>query len=477
MKITEFRIRNLFGIKEFLNKGKSIEITGDNGTGKTSIIDSFVLAVTNKSKRESVIKSGEKEGEVFLSTDTGIKIDRKFRTDKADYKSIKEGDNKNQSTEAFLRTFFTPMQLDPIGFAKMETKEQNRIILDLIDFKWDMNWIKKQFGEIPPEITWEQNILKVLHDIQKDESYYFVTRQDINREIRNKDAIISDIGKDLPDDYNADKWKNEILGDKFKVIERLHHENKQIEVAKEVIKNRDNKVRGFQADLDISTNAIEKETTGLRGFAREEIERSKNIIKEQEKILEELEESKIKKIELEQVKYERNIAEFDAEVKQYEEYAGKELKDVSELQEEVDHIEKMKNFINEYNRMKDYQNEVEHLQSRSEKLTEKIEHARALPGIILEDCNIPIKGLTIKDCEPLINGRSISNLSEGEKFDLCVDVALQNQGSLNMILLDGVERWSEKNRKINYKKLQDAGVIFIATRTTDSDALKITELN
>ena len=39
MKITKIKIRNLFGIKETELDGRSIEISGKNGTGKTSVID------------------------------------------------------------------------------------------------------------------------------------------------------------------------------------------------------------------------------------------------------------------------------------------------------------------------------------------------------------------------------------------------------------------------------------------------------
>ena len=64
------------------------------------------------------------------------------------------------------------------------------------------------------------------------------------------------------------------------------------------------------------------------------------------------------------------------------------------------------------------------MKKQSEELTEKIELARSLPGEILKDAVLPIENLTVKDGIPLINGLPVSNLSEGEKLDLCVDVAI-----------------------------------------------------
>lgn len=59
---------------------------------------------------------------------------------------------------------------------------------------------------------------------------------------------------------------------------------------------------------------------------------------------------------------------------------------------------------------------------------------------------------------------------------LCVDVALSKPNNLKLILLDGVEKLSENNRKLLYDKCKEAGLQFIATRTTNEDELIITEL-
>ena len=71
-------------------------------------------------------------------------------------------------------------------------------------------------------------------------------------------------------------------------------------------------------------------------------------------------------------------------------------------------------------------------------------------GEILKTAIIPVKGLTVENGKPLIDGKPISNLSEGEQLMLCVDVALSKPNNLKLILLDGVEKLSENNRKLLY---------------------------
>ena len=70
----------------------------------------------------------------------------------------------------------------------------------------------------------------------------------------------------------------------------------------------------------------------------------------------------------------------------------------------------------------------------------------------------------------------VSNLSEGEKLDLCIDVAIQNPAGLQIILIDGVEKLSTEMRERLYSKCKEKGLQFISTRTTDSKELTVIEL-
>lgn len=179
MKITKIKIKNLFGVTETELDGRCVEISGTNGTGKTSVIDAIKYALTNDSDRDYIIKQGANEGEIIVETDAGLYIDRKKRTGKADYKSVKDGGMEVSGPEAMLKGLFTKLQIDPVAFIQMSKKEQNRLILDLIQFDWDLNWIKEQFGEIPQDVDYQQNILQVLNDIQSENGRYFQTRQEM----------------------------------------------------------------------------------------------------------------------------------------------------------------------------------------------------------------------------------------------------------------------------------------------------------
>ena len=476
MKIVKIKIKNLFGIMEYQADGKSVELIGKNGSGKTSVIDAIRYALTNKSDREYIVRNGETEGEILIETDTGLRINRKSRTQQADYKSIKRNGVEVPSPESFLKDIFTPLQLNPVEFMSMDKKRQNAIILDMIEYPWNLQTIKEWFGEIVPDIDYEQNILQVLNDIQSEKGYYFQARQDINRDVRNKKAFIEEIAETLPEGYQAEKWERANLSEIYTQIERIRKENETIEKAKALMENRNNKVRKFEADKEIAISALTREID----FRSNQIDKDILQLEERIKALRTekagLETKRSDKLSVIENEYKANIAKYDAEVEEYRQYADRELKDYSALQEQATTTEKMKSHINEYHRMVNLQSEVESLQTQSEDLTRKIEKARTLPGEILETATIPIKGLSVKDGIPLINGLPISNLSDGEKLDLCIDVALQKPNGLQIILIDGVEKLSTELRNKLYAKCKDKGLQFIATRTTDDEDLTVVEL-
>lgn len=476
MRTTKIKIKNLFGITETELDGRSVEITGANGVGKTSVIDAFRYALTNRSDRSIIVHEGEKEGEIIIETDTGLSIDRRKRTEQADYKSIKENGREVMSPESFLKQLFSPLQLDPVAFTLMTTKEKNRAILDLVEFDWDLNYINEKFGEIPSWVNYDQNILEVLSDMQSENGEWFKERQNVNRDMRNETAFIADIAKDIPEHYQADKWEAYDLGAAYKKLEQMKEFNSRIERAKLFRSSYDAKLRQLEADKMVAVTSEEKAVAAERENLLSNIERMKVEIKAAEEKIAGLAGKLEDKKALAESKFNEAKTKLDADMSVADEYLDKQPLDCTELQNEITSAEAMKRHLNEYKRMKDMQDKVEELRKTSDEYTRKIELARTLPGTILENAHIPIEGLTVKDGIPLINGLPVSNLSEGEQFSLCVDVALSKPNGLQIILIDGAEKLTSENREKLYSKCREKGVQFIATRTTDDTEMKVTYL-
>lgn len=479
-KITTIKIKNLFGITEFEADSKSIELLGGNGTGKTSVLDAIRYALTNRSSRSCIVKNGATEGEIIIETDAGLSITRKPRTNKSDYRSIKQDNKEVQSPEAFLAEIFSELQLNPVAFINMDAKDQNRIILDLIEYHWDLNTIREWFGEIPQGVDYEKHILEVLAQIADEKGFYFQQRQDINRKIRFQKELIKQTQEELPENFNGEKWEKYDLQAIHTQIEQARQHNAQIEKAFNLKTNYDNKIRGFQADKEMKLANL-KQTLQDEKTAREtEIARLKEQLKAAEEALFNIGDKFTDKSQIIEKEFEAAVAQFNEELKAFEPYLQQAKINILPLQEEADTALKMKQQLPQYNKMMQMNKELADLQAASDEFTRKIELARTLPATILAEANMPLGEMSIDGDQVLIkkpNGElPISNLSEGEKLDLCVDIALKNKSGLQIVLIDGVEKLSPVNRQHLYDRCKASGLQFIATRTTDDSELTVVEL-
>lgn len=479
-KITKILIKNLFGISEFEADSKSIELLGGNGTGKTSVLDAIRLALTNRSSRDCIVKRGETEGEIIIETDSGLTITRKPRTNKTDYKSIKQNGKEVQSPEVFLSEIFSELQLNPVAFINMDSKEQNRIILDLIEYHWDLNIIKEWFGEIPQGVDYQKHILEVLQQIAAEDGFYFQQRQNINRDIRNKKAFIEEIMKELPENFNAAKWEAYDLQEIHSKIEKARQHNAQIEKAETLKANYDNKIRGFQSIKELEEQRLLKGLQEREGELKADIAKLQEMLNSAQKELNSLNDVCSDKKAVIEANYEKQVAQFNEELKAFEPYLQQQKINIVPLQEEAAEALKMKQQLPQYNKMLAMNNELADLQAASDEFTRKIELARTLPAQILAEANLPLGEMSIDGDQVLIkkpNGDlPISNLSEGEKLDLCVDIALKNKTGLQIVLIDGVEKLSPINRQHLYERCKASGLQFIATRTTADNELTVVEL-
>lgn len=478
IKVSKLKIKNLYGIEELNLDGKSIELVGSNGVGKSSVLDAIRLALTNNSKRKYIVKKGETEGSVYVELDNGITIDRKKRTDKSDYKSIKDGTgNEINSPETFLKDIFTPLQLEPVEFLSMSEQEQNRILLNLIKFDKDKRqFIAEKFGEEINWVDYSNSILEILNEIQSKDGKYYQTREEINRNARNEQAIVNDIAKDIPENYDVEKWRNYTLSEKYDELNKKKDYNAKIDRAIAYKEDYNNKISQLNDKESAILAKINVDKEQEKSKINAEIQEYENKIALLKKELENLDNKYLTQETQAKQETLTEKAKLDENIKVANEWASKNKEIVEVLESELRIAEEMKGHINEYDRMEEKQSHIETLVAQSKTLTDKIELARNLPGQILKEVEIPVKNLTVENGIPLVNGLPVGNLSEGEKLQLCVDVTLGDENNLKLILIDGTEKLSEENRKKLYEICKEKGLTVIATRTTNDNILNIVEL-
>lgn len=475
MKISKIKIKNILGITETELDDKSVEITGKTGVGKSSVLDAIKIALSNKSNRDYVIRQGENEGEILIECDSGVTINRKKVANKSDVLKVQDNDALKKSPQAYLNSIFSELQLDPIGFINKSKEEQNRILLNLIEFKWDKDYIISKFGELP-NVDYDKHILEVLDDIKSEKGEYFLKRQELNRKIRETQAVVNDIKSRLPENYAYSKWFNFDFDACWENIDKIKKYNDLILRAKAFEEDYQNKVSALKIHKEKDILEIKETNKEKVTDAEKEIIRLEELISTKKREIEILKASEAVAIKQREMEFNDNMLKLDSDMETTHKYSVLPLKDVTDAEKEFLTAKEMIKHLDSYDHMKALEGNIYGMTEAAKDLTTKLEIARNLPSEILKEAKMPIPNLTVENGECLINGLPVSNLSDGQKLKLSVEIAVSNVDNLKIILLDGTEKLDTQTRNELYALCKEKGLQFIATRTTDDNDIIITEL-
>lgn len=127
-KILSFRAENVKRLEfvEIKPDGKSVVVTGKNEQGKSSVLDSILLALQNTGA--AGLRNGSRKGEVTL--DLGDIIVQRRLTEKGAYLSVTSADGeKLRSPQAVLDKLTGNLTLDPLAFKLMKPSDQRELLL------------------------------------------------------------------------------------------------------------------------------------------------------------------------------------------------------------------------------------------------------------------------------------------------------------------------------------------------------------
>jgi len=471
--IKKIVLKNTLGITEQTIEPSQINIiVGRKGSGKTSVLDAINTSLSNQKIRTEFIKRGELEASMYIELTDGTVIDRTKSLLKSDKIIVKDNEVQN-SPESYLRGLFNSNQFRPISFIEATLKEQNKILLSMVKIEWTMDNIKKWFGEIPEGVNYSNHILNILDEIQSKRGHYFLTREDINRDIKSKKAVVADIIKNVPEKYQADKWRNIQLSDMYGQLTKAQENNKKIDDAQTEISNFSIKKNAIISQFENRNLTLEKDfadyKTGKQS-QKQKIELEINRLKQEYSNIDIEIANKFEQIE-NQKKSNNELQKLEIEQLQQQTEQFKNLNldkiDTQDLQSKAEYAEKMKAFLHEYDSAMQIQKETETLFEKSETLTAKIEIARQLPATLLQFVQTPIEGLSVKDGVPLINGLPVQNLSSGEQLELAVKIAIQLAGDLGVILVDKLESLDERSQKLFIEACQKTNLQYFMTKVSD----------
>ena len=158
MKIVELKAENIKKLKaiEIKPTENTVIISGRNGQGKTSILDSIWFALTGKDSMKETskpIRDGEDHASVMVDLGDYI-VTRNWTANDTSYLKVENADGaKYGSPQALLDKLVGELSFDPLDFARMGQKEQKDILLKLLNLQDNITDLDSKYQDIFTERT------------------------------------------------------------------------------------------------------------------------------------------------------------------------------------------------------------------------------------------------------------------------------------------------------------------------------------
>lgn len=143
IRLTAANVKRLKAV-EITPTGAIVEITGRNGQGKSSVLDTIVMGLGGKAMDcPEVVRRGEDSASAVLELDNGITVKRSWTPDGKQYLSVIDGDgNKIKSPQGALDSLVGRLSFDPLAYARMKPAEQVATLKQIVGL--DFSALDKQ---------------------------------------------------------------------------------------------------------------------------------------------------------------------------------------------------------------------------------------------------------------------------------------------------------------------------------------------
>ena len=152
MRIFDLVIENFKNIKiaEITPTGGTVIISGENGAGKSAVLDAFWMALDQKGAikdNPDPIKHGEKNAKVVVNL--GKYVVTRTWTETKSYLKVENSDNAVfKSPGAMLASLIGELSFDPQAFTMMPEKEQLDTLINILDLSIDIPALDEQRSDL-----------------------------------------------------------------------------------------------------------------------------------------------------------------------------------------------------------------------------------------------------------------------------------------------------------------------------------------
>lgn len=451
MKVIKISIKNILGLESLdIEPGSVTQISGENGSGKTSCLDAIRCAL-GSGHDATLLRQGAEEGEIVLVLDDGTEIKKQITAEKSDLTVKHPTFGRISKPATYLKKLADALSLNPVEFLTAPAKSRVNILLEAIPMQVNAD----QLGFVPAValngISLDGHALDVIGKIERS---IYDLRTGVNRASREKAATVRQMTETLPADAPEGDWGQ--------VLQAANEEYRQLQqtvsatlaaIDREKAEAQRAAEDEYHSHCEAVKKALEEAIEKLRADAQIEIDQSLSGCAEAC--------NKAEDYRMQQ----RVAAEQDYRPK---EAALKEkIGQAKAMVEQVAKSESTRGFIATLTK------DAEALEVESTRLTHAMDQLEILKASLLD--KLPIEGLEVKDGDIYVGGLPFDRVNESKRIRLAIEIAKLRAGSLGLVAVDGLERLDAKTFEAFKKAAAKSKLQFVISRVTEGPLAISTE--
>lgn len=408
VKLTAENIKKLTAV-EITPAGAVVRITGANGSGKTSVLDSIMWGLGGKGAIQAQpIRKGADKGKIVLDLGDYIVTRRFTASDTTVIVEAKSG-ARYPSPQRFLDDLMGSISFDPLEFARMDPKPQLEMLRGLVRLDVDIA------------------ALEGLNDRDYEE------RTEINRNVKSLRAQASAIV--VPDDLPAEKVDADALMDR---LARASEENGEIERRKARREQAERDAASAIAVADQLAASLTGELAEIQQAADRDVADIDQQIEALTKRRADIVATTGDRIAKHREKTEARIAELRGEASALQAKLAEAGPlpapvDIATLRAEVDRANRINAAIAQRDRRATLTAEADAEQKKADQLTANIEARNKAKADAIASAKFPVPGLSFGDGHVLLNGLPFDQASGAEQLRASVAIAMAANPTLRVL--------------------------------------------
>lgn len=434
MKISYVRISNILGLEEFemAPGGTLTEISGDNGLGKTSILEA-IKAATVGGHDATLLRKGADKGEIVLVLDDGTELHKHVSATKSSLDLIKDGKKIPRSSDT-IKGLTDLLSVNPVEFLTAPKKDRVKALLEAMPIDVDAERLAEITG-IPLDLQPGTHGLAMIETVHK---MVFEDRTGTNRAVKEKEATINQLTLAMPEVPGG------VEGDEDALLQ-------QIET--------------LRTARDAETARIDTKLTGVR---KESSDRTQAIKSDAQARIDAI------KAECQEAVDKEAAALADTEQKAgrvrqramdtFTEQAGPINETLAAIRTNRNAFAKREQTKATISQM---DTELEDLRADAERQTQALNGLDAYRSELL--ASLPIPGLEVKDGEVLRDGVPFDRLNTAQQVDIAIEIAKLRAGDLAICCVDRFEALSPDTLAEFKTRAEASNLQLIVTRVDRGD--------